>query len=76
MFRKILDGRSGGQYWGVVARGEARRDRAGAGVSEAGSITPHTRFAAEVYVLSKDEGGGTRRFFKGIGRSFIFARRM
>jgi len=40
-------------------------------VAKPGSITPHTKFKAEAYILAKEEGGGTRRFSMGIGRSFI-----
>jgi elongation factor Tu len=64
-----------GTTWGAAARHQAGRGGAGPGAGEAGSITPHTKFSCEVYVLSKDEGGGTRRFFLGTGRSFTFGRR-
>ena len=45
-------------------------------LSEPGTVTPHREFECEVYVLSKEEGGGTRRFSRGISRSFIFGRPM
>jgi len=44
-------------------------------LAKPGSIPPHTSFEAEVYVLGKDEGGGTRRSSRGTGRSFTSARR-
>jgi len=46
------------------------------GAGEAGSITPHTNFEAEVYVLTKEEGGGHTPFFKGYRPQFTSARRM
>ena len=45
-------------------------------LAKPGSITPHTKFKAEAYVLTKEEGDGTRRFSTGIVRSFISGRRM
>ena len=67
----------GGDNIGVLLRGVKRDEiERGQVLAKPGSITPHTEFEAEVYVLSKDEGGRHTPFFKGIGRSFTFARRM
>ena len=73
MFRKILDRGEAGDNIGVLLRG-VKRDEigAGAGVGEAGVITPHTRFQAEVYVLSKEEGGRHTPFFNGYRPQFYF----
>ncbi len=77
MFRKILDQGQAGDNIGVLLRGTKRDEvERGQVVAKPGSITPHTKFKGSVYVLTKEEGGGTRRFSMGIGRSFIFGRRM
>jgi translation elongation factor EF-Tu-like GTPase len=61
---------------GVLLRRHKREDvERGPGLAKPGSITPHTKFSCEVYVLSKEEGGGTRRSFRVLGRSSISARR-
>ncbi len=77
MFRKLLDQGQAGDNIGVLLRGTKREEvERGQVLAKPGSITPHTKFTCEVYVLSKEEGGGTRRSFRGIGRSFTFAPRM
>ena len=77
MFRKLLDQGQAGDNVGVLLRGTKREEvERGQVLAKPGSITPHTKFTCEVYVLSKEEGGGTRRFSRGTGRSFIFGRRM
>ena len=77
MFRKLLDEGVAGDNIGVLLRGVKRDEiERGQVLAKPGSITPHTEFEAEVYVLSKDEGVVTRRFSRAIDRSFIFARRM
>ena len=77
MFRKLLDEGVAGDNIGVLLRGVKRDEiERGQVLAKPKSITPHTHFEAEVYVLSKDEGGGIRRFSRGIDRSFIFGRRM
>jgi len=77
MFRKILDQGQAGDNIGVLLRGIKREEvEAGQVVAKPGSITPHRKFKAETYILTKEEGGGTRRFSTGIGRSFTFGRRM
>ena len=76
MFRKLLDQGQAGDNVGVLLRGTKREEvERGQVLAKPGSITPHTQFTAEIYVLSKDEGGGTRRFSTGIGRSSTFGRR-
>ena len=76
MFRKLLDEGQAGDNVGCLLRGEKREDiERGQVLAKPGSITPHTKFEAEAYVLTKEEGGGTRRFSTGIGRSFTFGRR-
>ena len=76
MFRKILDQGQAGDNIGVLLRGTKRDEvERGQVVAKPGSITPHTKFKGEVYILTKEKGGGTRRFSMGIGRSFIFGRR-
>jgi elongation factor Tu len=77
MFRKLLDEGRAGDNIGVLLRGTKRDEvERGQVVAVPGSITPHTKFKAEVYILSKEEGGRHTRFSTGIGRSFIFAPRM
>ena len=65
-------GAGGGQRGAVAAGGGEARDRAGDGAGEGGSITPHTHFEAEVYVLTKEEGGRHTPFFKGYRPQFYF----
>ncbi|MEH6640041.1 MAG: elongation factor Tu [Porticoccaceae bacterium] len=73
MFRKLLDEGRAGENVGVLLRGTKREDvERGQVLAKAGSITPHTRFEAEVYVLSKDEGGRHTPFFKGYRPQFYF----
>ena len=73
MFRKLLDEGRAGENIGVLLRG-TKRDGVERGqvLSAPGAITPHTRFDAEVYVLSKDEGGRHTPFFKGYRPQFYF----
>ena len=73
MFRKLLDEGRAGENVGVLLRG-TKRDEVGRGqvLAKPGSITPHTKFEAEVYVLSKDEGGRHTPFFKGYRPQFYF----
>jgi len=76
MFRKTLDEGRAGDNVGVLLRGTKREEvERGQVVAKPGSIMPHTHFTSEVYVLKKEEVGGTRRFSRGTGRSFIFGRR-
>ncbi|MTE25009.1 elongation factor Tu, partial [Microbacterium sp. ZXX196] len=64
MFRKLLDYAEAGDNIGALLRGVAREDvQRGQVLAAPGSITPHTEFKAEVYVLSKDEGGRHTPFF-------------
>jgi len=73
MFRKLLDQGEAGDNVGVLLRGTKRDDvERGQVLAKPGSITPHTRFEAEVYVLSKDEGGRHTPFFKGYRPQFYF----
>jgi elongation factor Tu len=73
MFRKLLDQGQAGDNVGVLLRGTKRDEvERGQVLAKPGSITPHTRFAAEVYVLSKDEGGRHTPFFKGYRPQFYF----
>ncbi len=73
MFRKLLDEGRAGENIGVLLRGTKRDDvERGQVLCKPGSITPHTRFDAEVYVLSKDEGGRHTPFFKGYRPQFYF----
>ncbi|WP_372921534.1 elongation factor Tu, partial [Roseovarius sp.] len=73
MFRKLLDEGRAGENVGVLLRGTKRDDvERGQVLSKPGSITPHTQFEAEVYVLSKDEGGRHTPFFKGYRPQFYF----
>ncbi|MGQ4807749.1 Elongation factor Tu [Candidatus Entotheonellaceae bacterium PAL068K] len=73
MFRKILDQGEAGDNIGVLLRG-VKRDEVERGqvLAKPGSITPHTRFGAEVYVLTKDEGGRHTPFFQGYRPQFYF----
>src|SRR5210317_2182636 len=73
MFRKLLDEGRAGENVGVLLRGTKREEvERGQVLSKPGSITPHTKFEAEVYVLSKDEGGRHTPFFKGYRPQFYF----
>jgi len=73
LFRKILDRGEAGDNIGVLLRGVKRDEiERGQVLAKPGSITPHTRFAAEVYVLSKDEGGRHTPFFQGYRPQFYF----
>src|SRR2546428_684131 len=73
MFRKILDRGEAGDNIGVLLRGVKRDEiERGQVLAKPGSITPHTRFAVEVYVLSKDEGGRHTPFFQGYRPQFYF----
>jgi len=73
MFRKLLDEGRAGDNVGVLLRG-IKRDEVERGqvLAHVGSITPHTKFEAEVYILSKDEGGRHTPFFKGYRPQFYF----
>ena len=73
MFRKILDEGRAGDNIGVLLRGTKRDEvERGQVVAKPGTITPHTRFEAEVYVLSKEEGGRHTPFFAGYRPQFYF----
>ena len=73
MFRKLLDEAVAGDNIGALLRGIKREDiERGQVLAEPGSITPHTKFKAEVYVLSKDEGGRHTPFFDGYRPQFYF----
>ena len=73
MFRKLLDEGRAGENVGVLLRGTKRDEvERGQVLCKPGSISPHTKFKAEVYVLSKDEGGRHTPFFKGYRPQFYF----
>jgi elongation factor Tu len=73
MFRKLLDEGRAGENVGVLLRGTKREEvERGQVLAKPGSITPHTQFEGEVYVLSKDEGGRHTPFFKGYKPQFFF----
>ncbi|CAM8308841.1 TufB GTPases - translation elongation factors [Candidatus Methylopumilus universalis] len=73
MFRKLLDQGQAGDNVGVLLRGTKREEvERGQVLAKAGSITPHTKFAAEIYVLGKDEGGRHTPFFNGYRPQFYF----
>ena len=73
MFRKLLDEGRAGENIGALLRGTKREDvERGQVLAKPGSITPHTKFTSEVYVLSKDEGGRHTPFFKGYRPQFYF----
>jgi elongation factor Tu len=73
MFRKLLDEGRAGENVGALLRGTKREDvERGQVLAKPGSITPHSKFEAEVYVLSKDEGGRHTPFFKGYRPQFYF----
>jgi len=73
MFKKLLDEGQAGDNVGVLLRGTERTDvERGMVLAKPGSITPHTKFKAEVYVLSKEEGGRHTPFFNGYRPQFYF----
>jgi elongation factor Tu len=73
MFRKLLDEGRAGDNVGVLLRGTKREEvERGQVLAKPGSITPHTKFEAEVYILTKDEGGRHTPFFKGYRPQFYF----
>ena len=73
MFRKLLDEGQAGDNVGVLLRGTKREEvERGQVLSEPGSIDPHTHFEAEVYILSKEEGGRHTPFFQGYRPQFYF----
>ncbi len=73
MFRKLLDEGRAGENVGVLLRGTKREEvERGQVLAEPGSITPHTKFEAEVYILTKEEGGRHTPFFKGYRPQFYF----
>jgi elongation factor Tu len=73
MFRKLLDSGEAGDNIGALLRGTKREEvERGQVLAKPGSITPHTKFTAEVYVLTKEEGGRHTPFFKGYRPQFYF----
>ncbi|MBW8354543.1 MAG: elongation factor Tu, partial [Pseudomonas sp.] len=73
MFRKLLDEGRAGENCGVLLRGTKRDDvERGQVLVKPGTVKPHTKFTAEVYVLSKEEGGRHTPFFKGYRPQFYF----
>ncbi len=73
MFKKLLDQGEAGDNVGLLLRGTERKDvERGQVIAAPGSITPHTRFKAEVYVLTKEEGGRHTPFFSGYRPQFYF----
>ncbi|MFL2547317.1 MAG: elongation factor Tu [Candidatus Rariloculaceae bacterium] len=73
MFRKLLDDGQAGDNVGVLLRGTKREEvERGQVLAKPGSITPHTKFEAEVYILTKEEGGRHTPFFKGYRPQFYF----
>jgi elongation factor Tu len=73
MFRKLLDSGQAGDNVGVLLRGIEKTDlERGQVLAKPGSITPHTKFKSEVYILSKEEGGRHTPFFKGYRPQFYF----
>ncbi len=73
MFRKLLDQGQAGDNIGVLLRGTKREEvERGQVLAKPGSITPHTKFSCEVYVLSKEEGGRHTPFFNGYRPQFYF----
>lgn len=76
MHRKTLQEGIAGDNVGVLLRGVSREEvERGQVLAKPGSITPHTKFEASVYVLKKEEGGRHTGFFRGTVRSFTFGRR-
>jgi len=77
MFRKLLDRGEAGDNVGVLLRGTKREDvERGQVLCKPGSITPHTKFVAEAYILSKDEGGRTHHSSVTTVPSFTSVQRM
>jgi len=73
MFRKLLDQGQAGDNLGALLRGIDKDDvERGQVLAKPGSITPHTKFKAQVYILNKDEGGRHTPFFKGYRPQFYF----
>jgi elongation factor Tu len=73
MFKKLLDEGQAGDNVGLLIRGIAKEDvERGQVIAKPGSITPHTKFKAEVYILTKEEGGRHTPFFKGYRPQFYF----
>ncbi|HKG96955.1 MAG TPA: EF-Tu/IF-2/RF-3 family GTPase, partial [Pyrinomonadaceae bacterium] len=73
MFKKLLDEGTAGDNVGLLLRGVERKDiERGQVISKPGSITPHTKFKAEAYVLTKEEGGRHTPFFTGYRPQFYF----
>jgi elongation factor Tu len=73
MFRKLLDEGRAGENVGILLRGTKREEiERGQVLSKPGSITPHTKFKAEVYILTKEEGGRHTPFFNGYRPQFYF----
>src|SRR5260221_424864 len=73
MFKKSLDEGLGGENAGLLLRGIGKDDvERGMVIAKPGSITPHTKFKAEVYILTKEEGGRHTPFFKGYRPQFYF----
>ena len=73
MFRKLLDSGEAGDNIGALLRGTKREEvERGQVLAKPGSITPHTKFTAEIYVLSKDEGGRHTPFFNNYRPQFYF----
>ncbi len=73
MFRKILDEGQAGDNAGLLLRGVEKDDiERGMVIAKPGSITPHTKFKAEIYVIKKEEGGRHTPFFKGYRPQFYF----
>ena len=73
MFRKLLDSGEAGDNVGVLLRGVERTDiERGQVLCKPGSVTPHTKFEAQAYVLKKEEGGRHTPFFKGYRPQFYF----
>jgi len=73
MFRKLLDSGQAGDNIGVLLRGIEKTDiERGQVLAKPGSITPHTKFKAEVYILTKEEGGRHTPFFNGYRPQFYF----
>ena len=73
MFKKLLDEGRAGDNVGLLLRGVEKEDvERGQVMAKPGSITPHTKFKAEVYVLTKEEGGRHTPFFNGYRPQFYF----
>jgi elongation factor Tu len=73
MFKKLLDEGQAGDNVGLLLRGTKKEEvERGQVVAKKGSITPHTKFKAEIYVLTKEEGGRHTPFFKGIPAAVLF----